>query len=1257
MRKRILACALIAMMLFPTADVSAAEADGEICNPSFEEWNEEELYLTGWTLGEGTTDGAVMGKWSDDGSDAQEGNVYLSCWLDKDYYVDLYQDVSGLEPGYYYVTAYAKNGGGQEQCCLYGGGTGQAMSQTAIPLSEGGVTTGWREVTVRGIKVEDDGIARIGIRTDAGADEWMQLDDIRIKREKDQNNPYRLLKGGDISALTWVEDEGGKYYDADGNEKDALQILAENGWNFARLRLYNSPGKGRGNGVYYCKEGYQDEQDILSLARRAAAKGMELELSFHYSDYWSNGETQIIPHDWQEQIEGLSDNEAVDRLCELVYEYTYDFMKKMEAQGTVPSYVSLGNEIQSGLLYPYGKASTDTWENLARFLTAGSNAVKEASPDTKVIIHLDDAGNYSKYEGFFEKCEEYEVPYDIIGPSYYPFWTDKDVDTIVTFCNDMIDRFDKDIMIMETGYNFNPVLPNGETGQLSDNGCYSMDGNYGGSPEGQKNFMVDLFNGLKRVGLDTKNNRRCLGDLYWDPIMVEQKNVGWAMIEATDEVDLNVISNTTLFGFDHAILPVAEAYMDNIEGIADGNISGRIVSGESGIGNVSGMLTLGEKKYPFVTDSDGYFYLTGVTPGTYKADLEVEGLLHEKTSDEIQILAGGTESVILEVTGASVSGTVTDQDGNAVEGAEIIVKNEKRVLHTCADEDGVFYVEGIPTGSYQIRAEAEGYIPSQEQKLDLKIGDQFDDIDLKINLSSGSIKGTVIDENGQALAGVRITSEMSDTWALTDEYGIFELKNLWVDDGSARYKFLAEKEGYVSAEFEAEVSLGEVTAVDTVVLKEDIGFLEGRVIDNSGNPIQGAAVVISGPADYYTQTDENGYYSQDEMISGKYTVTVSAEGYMNNIRQNTEITYGMCTKTGIMVLPEMVEIVNGGFEQPQSEAEGGDKMPAGWTVEGTSNATNGSCVTRQYRGEDSSFGGANEGEYGLSFWLDEAFTADVSQTLTNLEPGKYVLRAQVYSGVNRELYMYAADSAGTIIGRTDIVPGNGYVEYLLQFEISEDSCTIGFHTDTAGGDWAVVDPVELGYLDQYDMIIEEPEFTAPIAEVSVNAEGTGTVTAELTAQDESAKTADWKLTAAPAEGYVFAGWYDKEDLDTLLCADVIYQVVLEKDRSFVAVFEREETDPGQPGGETPDDPGQPGGETPDDPGQSGGETPDDPGQPGGETSDLSGTSGTLSEKTEVKVVQTGDDTMALPLGAVAIVSGAIALIFIAERRKKYQSKH
>ena len=1131
---------------------------GEIINPSFEIWETGEG-LDGWTKSADTTAGAVKPAWSE--NDAQDGNYNLACWAESDYHVDIYQDVKGLEPGYYYLTAYAQNGGGQKSCSLYAGGSGQSYASTMIPVSEGGVTKGWRGVTVRGIEVKEDGALRIGLRTDAYAGNWMKLDNLNLVRETNQETPYEFLKGGDISELTWLEDSGAVFYDENGSPKDALQILADSGFNFARLRLYNAPGKGKGNGTYYCKEGYQDLPDILSLAKRASDKGMELELSFHYSDYWSNGETQNIPKEWQEQIEGMSEEDAVDKLCSLVYDYTYEVMKEMESQGTVPAFVSLGNEIQSGMLFPYGKASSENWKYLARFLTSGSNAVKAASPETKVIIHLDGAGDSSKYTGFFDNCESFGVPYDIIGPSYYPFWTDCDVDTIVAFCNDMVERYDKDIMIMETGYNFNPVLPNGQPGQLSDNGCYSQEGTYGSTPEGQKNFMADLFNGLKSV-----IDGRCLGDLYWDPVMVEQRGVGWAMLEATDEPDINVISNTTLFDFEHKLLPVGQVYRDSQAGYAEGGISGRLVkAGQNteGVNRIEGLLRLNGIDHHIQTDAYGYFYLGNIPEGSYNIELLVDGMEYARNLESLEIEKGKNTVCSLELKGAVLSGKVLDDSGTGVENAAVYASDGTHVFETVTDAEGGYTMQDIPAGTWEIWAEAAGYDASEKTEKTLALGETLSHVDFQIILNSGSITGKVLDQEENPLADVRVSAMADDITVLTftDENGVYTLSHLKTEKDAAKiYKLNISKAGYVEQEYEAEVLLGQSTQAENVVLKKDMGSVRGKVMDSNGMPAEGVTIAISGTDTYEAVTDENGCYSIAEMTSGTYTVQAEKEGYMKSAALTMEIVYGEQTKADVLVLPDKIEVQNPGFELPANPEDEWDKVPAGWEIEATSNEASGSSVIRQDR---STFGGAFEGQYGLSFWLDEAFAGDVSQQMSGLEPGNYLLRAYVYSGISQDFCLYAKDSSGEIIGSTTIQPSGGYSPVSLVFSLEEEVCSIGFYADTAGSDWAVADQVELGYLRQYEPSYEEPDekpdFTAPKADVRAIPQEGGSVEAVLMGADEEKGTADWHLIASPAEGYRFVKWVDGNEEEIVISTNPDYMTVLNEDRSFAAVFVKEET--------------------------------------------------------------------------------------------------
>lgn len=1059
-----LICMLYGMISVP---VMAAEGGSGVVNGSFEwEWPEPDWQRTlpGWTVVDG--DGNVMDESAgntflyDKWENVQEGTSFLQFWGSSAYKIGLYQDVTGLEPGYYYLTAWTQNSGGQNSCYLYGGGGGQSYSMTMLPKS-----ADWRQVVVRGIEVKEDGTARIGFYTDANAENYVSLDNVQLVREVDQTEGYRLYTGGDISQLTYEEDEGALFYDAEGNAGDALQILSDAGFDIARLRLYNAPGKGHGNAGWYCKDGYMDETDILSLAKRASDKGMAIQLSFHYSDFWTNGETQNIPVEWQDDIAGKADAEAVAILENLVYEYTYDIMTRMKAQGTTPEFVSLGNEMQAGLLYPYGKASAECWPNLARFLNAGSKAVKEVSPDTKVVLHLDDAGNEWKYTNFFDNCNTYGVNYDIIGASYYPFWTDKNVDTIVAFCNKMIELYDKDIMIMETGFNFSPTLPDSDQpGQLTDNGdCYV--GIYESNPTDQKYFMAELFNGLKLVGLGTEH--QVYADLYWDPIMVEQEGVGWAMEEATDKVGDNVVSNTTLFDFDHKLLPAGEAYTYNTEGKQAGGISGRIVSNGNnalGIGNIDAVVKLDDTEYTVKTDRYGFFCLSDVAAGTYDVDLVVTGMEYSG-GNQITVKVGERNSLILPVQGTAMAGTVRDSDGAPIQNAQLVAVQGAVTYTAYTDESGNYQLQDIPAGVYTVFAQKIGYTASEATTVNLGIGDNVTGQNFVVVLASGDITGTVITmTNGVAMpvSGAEVIAELNgvQTITATDDNGKYSFK--YLEEGEV-YQIKVNKSGYLAATTTATVVLDEEISVEQIVLIADVGVVSGQVVDCNGNAVADADIVVAngeGEEGIVTtvKTDTEGKFVLQELISGDYQIQAKKEGYLAGASETVTVVYNEQIEAVTFILATPVTVYNHSFEE---QSEGAYNVPAGWQLTGTGVADGNAAIIRQDR---SGFGGTEDGTFALSMWLDSAFEVDGCQKIENLQPGTYLLKARTYSGITGEFYMYAKDVSGELLGKTDIMESNGYRDTVLEFEVTGTECVIGFYSNTAGGDWSVIDVVELGYL-------------------------------------------------------------------------------------------------------------------------------------------------------------------------------------------------
>lgn len=444
--------------------------------------------------------------------------------------VTLFQEVANFEDGLYnLVFQFKKSSKGTGACYVEAGSDKTSAKKTSLHVS----ANSWVKGRVRGVRISD-GKCYVGLRCESTDGGWCMVDGLVFEKTEDE---FELLKGGDISELTLVEQKGGKYY-WDGQEMDCIDLLKIGGFNIVRLRLYNDPGNKDFYPSNMLPAGIQDEEDILRLARRAKEKDMQIQLTFHYSDSWTNGGDQYIPHEWA----GLD----YEGLKTAVYDYTKDFLEKMVAQGTSPEFVSLGNEVQAGLLYPYG--ACENMGQMCGLFSAGAKAVHEITPDAKVIIHTASGGDIAGCNWLFGELESHDVDYDIIGASYYPFWTDKHMsDDIIPWAKSLSKTFKKPIIFMECGYAWHPTLPDGVKGQISHNGPYNDM-----TKLGQKNFMLEVFSQIK-----ANPDANIIGVLYWDPIFIEAGDAGWAV--GGD----NVVSNTTLFDFQGNALEVFDAYIYN----------------------------------------------------------------------------------------------------------------------------------------------------------------------------------------------------------------------------------------------------------------------------------------------------------------------------------------------------------------------------------------------------------------------------------------------------------------------------------------------------------------------------------------------------------------------------------------------------------------------------------------------------------------------------------------------------------------------
>jgi arabinogalactan endo-1,4-beta-galactosidase len=287
-------------------------------------------------------------------------------------------------------------------------------------------------------------------------------------------------------------------------------------------------------------DGYNNKTRVLESARMIKAQGMGLLIDFHYSDSWADPGKQPKPAAWS----GYS----VSQLRQAVYDHTYDVLNALKAQGTTADLVQVGNEINDGMLWPEGRASTN-WDNLASFLTAGSQAVKAVSSSTRVMLHVAEGGNNSQHRWWFDNATSRNVPFDIIGVSHYLYWHGTAA-SLRNNINDLASRYNKDIIVAETAYGFTTAADDGEANIF--NASLASEGGYPATPQGQADALRAVMDAVAAVP-----GGRGLGIFYWEPTWTAVAGAGW---DPNNPSSGNGWENQALFDYNDRALPALAVF-------------------------------------------------------------------------------------------------------------------------------------------------------------------------------------------------------------------------------------------------------------------------------------------------------------------------------------------------------------------------------------------------------------------------------------------------------------------------------------------------------------------------------------------------------------------------------------------------------------------------------------------------------------------------------------------------------------------------
>lgn len=401
-----------------------------------------------------------------------------------------------------------------------------------------------------------------------------------------------ISKGADIGWVSQLQANGISWVNESGVAENPLKILKDQGIDSVRLRVFVNPptsAQWTKNDGTTCLLGYADKNSVVEMAKQANDLGLKIMIDFHYSDHFADPSYQDIPEAWS--------NHSLEQLKNDVYNHTYEVMTALSNAGIYPEWVQIGNENNSGMLWPYGYiwngSDTPDVTNWVSFINKGYEAVKNVSPSSKVIIHLAEGHDNALFRKVFDALTTKGAKYDVIGMSYYPYWEGVDytdsIDELSYNLQDMASRYNKEVMICEVG-------------GLADDETESY------------NLVKSVIKAVTEVP-----NNKGLGVFYWEPAVASSVLPDEYPLGACKEVSTNVLKFTTAL----------DAFKTTSTTFPNTNSTYKIVNRLSGKAlNVSGgIYTNGAtieqytyygwntQKWQLVATSNGYYKIKNVATG------------------------------------------------------------------------------------------------------------------------------------------------------------------------------------------------------------------------------------------------------------------------------------------------------------------------------------------------------------------------------------------------------------------------------------------------------------------------------------------------------------------------------------------------------------------------------------------------------------------------------------------------------------------
>jgi arabinogalactan endo-1,4-beta-galactosidase len=318
------------------------------------------------------------------------------------------------------------------------------------------------------------------------------------------------------------------------NTIDPVPILAENGFNWLRVgttmlstpELENNPPYQ----LQWKNEYWSSREYALQVMKAGSKAGMHLDLFFFLSDEAAYSGHQKAPAQWA--------NYTLEETASALKQYTYETTKYYKDKGLKIEIYEIGNEIEWGIcgysndtklglpnvniFKDFPVLQKEIWSKEATLLKAAIEGVKQADPAGKILLHVSTGQYPDLTEAFFQAMNDFGVPYDFAGLSYYP-WTNYHPEIpIPSNCLELavnaIAKLGKEVVITE----FDFPSRSGSNMPMQDVPGYSF------TPDGQSKWIRDFL-------IWASNNPQIRAVFYFSPDNFLGADVGPAALFTDDK--------------------------------------------------------------------------------------------------------------------------------------------------------------------------------------------------------------------------------------------------------------------------------------------------------------------------------------------------------------------------------------------------------------------------------------------------------------------------------------------------------------------------------------------------------------------------------------------------------------------------------------------------------------------------------------------------------------------------------------------------